>query len=756
MTRTPLILDGLNLNDGTVYAWLPGAELGARQKTWTERKSYTGAVAQYNVSDAASIPMKFPMLVQGVSLADLDARVQAINTKIDGCSSDSPKNLVFAGKTYQIVTTSRVAYVLDEAACAIFWATFDLVLNRTLDEPSVVFDTFDEYVSAGYLDRIVPSLDIGYRTFDAHGRAFVGPAKNYVTNPACAGAVTGGTTPAGYNLGGDMVTPLTVTRVPGTLGEYAYHVTGTTEAGKTWNLCPVYLIDASDWSAGDGIATAFTVSGSQIPADLKVWENAFNSAWGGVGGTAVDAVDGQRCAAVATVIPDGVPAYLQAGIGSLATWAASAPVDFYFEEVQVEKSLFPTHYFDGDSPGCEWTGTVRASTSTRDGAYLAFAHGDLLPDLSRGTVYMQAAFLHGTSGGTWRETLFHLGEGDTNALELVWWQDDTLLLMANATTPHVAGSGIPAAALTPFPIVARWDTSELRLAVSGVETSGAHALNFHGDSVSPRYIGAPFEYLPPAGAYLGYVLASPVKKSAAWMQAISADGGVTDPMTLWNTFMEPGDVIVPLQNDTFAYRKANRPAASAAPVFLLLGDSLTMGLFASSEAATYRSLLKQRFGASGDRIQGNSGGGSYDFLTQETEITAAAPDVLILELGTNDDGHAGSTPWTLAKNLRTLIGWTRAGNPQCRVVVLGEWGKNSSTTGWDAEIERVANDYGGNFVSLDAMSEVAANKGPADLPTIWHGIDDGHGGYLTDNFHPNDTGHAAIYAAVAAVIEGLL
>jgi hypothetical protein len=128
----PVILtfDGLDLNDGTVYRVFPGIELGARLKTYNSRKSYTGAVAQYNVSEAYEIPMRFPIKVQGTSLADLDAKVQAINTKIDGCSSEAPKDLVWAGTTYQIVTTPRVGYVLDAAAGAGFFATCDFTPNR--------------------------------------------------------------------------------------------------------------------------------------------------------------------------------------------------------------------------------------------------------------------------------------------------------------------------------------------------------------------------------------------------------------------------------------------------------------------------------------------------------------------------------------------------------------------------------------------------------------------------------------------------
>ena len=130
MSAPTCVFDSLNINDGTTYTIMPDIELGARIKTYSSRKSYTGAVAQYNVSEAYEIPMRFPMKVQGSSLADLDAKVQAINTKIDGCSSAAPKNLVFAGVTYQIISSPRIAYTLDAAAGAGFFATFDLVLNR--------------------------------------------------------------------------------------------------------------------------------------------------------------------------------------------------------------------------------------------------------------------------------------------------------------------------------------------------------------------------------------------------------------------------------------------------------------------------------------------------------------------------------------------------------------------------------------------------------------------------------------------------
>lgn len=760
MARTPLILDGLNLNDGTVYAYLPGVELGARQKTWSERKSYTGSVAQYNVSEAASIPMKFPLMVQGYSLADLDAKVQELNTKIDGCSSASPKDLVFGEKIYQIVTTARVSYVLDEAGVVVFRALIDLVPNRVSGDPSWVPLSLEGLVALGEAERIAPADDVGYRTFDAsHGRAFMRSGKNYFTDPRCTGAVTGGI-PAGLEGTTDMVTPPSVTRVDGPsapYGEYAYHVEGTSEIGKTWNLWSTYQGD--DFAAEDSVAMSVQIrcDPAGLPVGLNVYTNVFDAAWSSLAThTEVVAAAG-RAVNLVSIPAATAPNIVQFGIGSLGTWTANDNIDFYFECLQGENSPYATPFFHGNEPGCSWAGAVDASISIRADSIYDFANADLIPTLGEGTVYMQAALEHGSAGGVFRDTFFRFGESDTNQIELDWWATDTLLLMANSGEPHLSASGVPAA-LTPFAAVASWDRSELRLAIDGVEVSTVHALDFDNASAEKRFFGGTNN--PGSGAaldgHLRCVVVSETKKPLTWRQAISAGGGVTNLTTLWRKFMAEGDVLIPLDHDGFAYRKVNGPPVTAAPSFLFLGDSLTVGLFSTDMEHSYRYLLGQRFGATVDRIQGQSGGGSYDFLTQEAEITAAAPDVLILELGTNDDGHAGSTPWTLAQNLRTLIGWTRAGNPQCRVVVLGEWGKSSSTSGWDAQIERVANDYGGHFVSLDAMDDAPGSRSVAGQPSPWEGIPDGEGGWLTDAFHPSDLGHARIAAAVGDVIEGLL
>lgn len=130
MAAPTCTFDSLNINDGSTYTIMPGIELGARLKTWDEQRSYAGGVTQTNVSEAYIIPMRFPMLVRGSSPSDLDAKVQAINTKIDGCAPAAPKNLVYAGTTYEIVATPRISYVLEQSAQNAFWAFIDFLPNR--------------------------------------------------------------------------------------------------------------------------------------------------------------------------------------------------------------------------------------------------------------------------------------------------------------------------------------------------------------------------------------------------------------------------------------------------------------------------------------------------------------------------------------------------------------------------------------------------------------------------------------------------
>jgi acyl-CoA thioesterase I len=193
--------------------------------------------------------------------------------------------------------------------------------------------------------------------------------------------------------------------------------------------------------------------------------------------------------------------------------------------------------------------------------------------------------------------------------------------------------------------------------------------------------------------------------------------------------------------------------ASEPPKFIFLGDSLTRGLFASAEATTFRALLAEHFGATATRVAA-TGGNSADFLNSRAEIVAAQPDVVIIELGTDDqvDGH--STVDDLAVNLRTLVGFAREGNAACRVVMFSTWRGTGEYPAWNAAIRDVAHECGASYVSLQALYDDRDNHGPAGVPTIWPDIPGPGGiGFVTDYFHPNDAGHAAIAATAIRVLE---
>ena len=97
-------LDSLNLNDHVSYWLLPGFSPGLNVPTYDEwRNYYSNGVAIANVSLSHVVAMSLPLKVQGGSETLVRAAIAAINTKIQGCSNASPKNLVVGLATYQIV-----------------------------------------------------------------------------------------------------------------------------------------------------------------------------------------------------------------------------------------------------------------------------------------------------------------------------------------------------------------------------------------------------------------------------------------------------------------------------------------------------------------------------------------------------------------------------------------------------------------------------------------------------------------------------
>ena len=93
-----------DLNDGIAWFFLD-ADLGERVKTYDERRSYTGAVTQYNVTEANLIHMRLSFRLEGVSAAAIDEEIAALNTLIDA----GAQTLTFGVTEYSCLHSQRVS-----------------------------------------------------------------------------------------------------------------------------------------------------------------------------------------------------------------------------------------------------------------------------------------------------------------------------------------------------------------------------------------------------------------------------------------------------------------------------------------------------------------------------------------------------------------------------------------------------------------------------------------------------------------------
>lgn len=131
MAAPSVTFDGLNINDGTTYTIYGDVFLGEPVKTFSEYRSYSGTVKQYDVSTANLIQMSIPLRVVGSSVSDLKTNIAALNTKIAGCSSATPKTLAFDSVNYSVVSSPEVAPTLSQLYQNRYICFVDLVLYRT-------------------------------------------------------------------------------------------------------------------------------------------------------------------------------------------------------------------------------------------------------------------------------------------------------------------------------------------------------------------------------------------------------------------------------------------------------------------------------------------------------------------------------------------------------------------------------------------------------------------------------------------------
>ena len=206
-----------------------------------------------------------------------------------------------------------------------------------------------------------------------------------------------------------------------------------------------------------------------------------------------------------------------------------------------------------------------------------------------------------------------------------------------------------------------------------------------------------------------------------------------------------GVSMVVTQQAQAAPRAPLLPAASGA-TWDFVGDSITHGLYATTQAQRFSDLVSQQLGV--NEINNSLAGKVADILSALPAFPRA--DVTVIELGTNDysgfnpNGTFIPTPLQAFRGeYATLL--KRAVRVSPFVMCLGVWQPRNSPNSigvlaeaYDQVIWSLCPHYG----DLQALFANGAYHGPAGRST-WLGP--------ADDFHPNDAGHAAIATEVESV-----
>ena len=188
------------------------------------------------------------------------------------------------------------------------------------------------------------------------------------------------------------------------------------------------------------------------------------------------------------------------------------------------------------------------------------------------------------------------------------------------------------------------------------------------------------------------------------------------------------------------------PPALAQSKALLLGDSLTDGYYATTADHSYAAILQGWLSLYGydAASQGWPGGYLVDVDASLDAIRASAPNLAVIEFGTNDAGaHVSTADFEHA--YRELLETIRQTRPRSTVIMLGVWKQYPAVRAvYDRIISRLALEYGAQYVSLEDLGDDPTMSGPSGV-SVYRGTSDG--------FHPNDAGHAALAAAVEDAIR---
>ncbi|WP_165968661.1 SGNH/GDSL hydrolase family protein [Arthrobacter crusticola] len=183
------------------------------------------------------------------------------------------------------------------------------------------------------------------------------------------------------------------------------------------------------------------------------------------------------------------------------------------------------------------------------------------------------------------------------------------------------------------------------------------------------------------------------------------------------------------------------PTPTAGPLSVWFsGDSLTVGVHATTEAEAFRSLVVTELG---DRVGETTvtarSGATLQRVADEYEVPVGM-DIAVVALGTND---FGTDPALFADQYTAYLDRVVEASPKAQLICLGAWRPSSipGTSARDAAIWQACTAQGGTYIPLTGLFADASLRGPDGAPT-WVGA--------ADTFHPNSAGHRVIADRILA------
>lgn len=187
-------------------------------------------------------------------------------------------------------------------------------------------------------------------------------------------------------------------------------------------------------------------------------------------------------------------------------------------------------------------------------------------------------------------------------------------------------------------------------------------------------------------------------------------------------------------------REAVKFPASGPLKVLFIGDSLTAGYFSSTQDKGYSQLVVAELQKKGavERLGGSKAGGNLSTVGNLVSIPQGF-NIAVVELGTNDiQGKTDAA--VFPGQYEELLKKVQTASPDTALLCIGTWGSaGADTDAYDNAIKASCESHGGKYIDVSSEFAIASNRGPAGV-TGWAGV--------SDNFHPNDAGHARLAALV--------